>query len=127
MLPRRRVFGNSSKKRARVGYVSAISFNNAYYVARWQEGSDKALGAIRLVCAVFQVVPLDAFVIDEALAVPGRDFEDAIHAATAVRIAADYVVTRNVSHYDSTRVALSRPRSCSLSCNHEWLTPRLLS
>lgn len=85
--------------RALVGYVSAISFNNVFYISRKQHGVEKALEALRLIRGVFQMVPLDELVIDRALAAPGSDFEDAIQAAAAIRIAADYLVTRNVADF----------------------------
>jgi predicted nucleic acid-binding protein len=82
------------------GYVSAISFNNVFYIARKQVGGDKALEAVKLIRRIFQIVPLDEFVIDRALAAPGNDFEDAIQAAASARISAEHLVTRNSSHFD---------------------------
>jgi len=81
------------------GYVSAISFNNIYYVARKRDGFAKALDALRIIRANFRIVPLDETIIDRALAVSGSDFEDAIQAAAAVRVVADYLVTRNVKDF----------------------------
>lgn len=97
------------ERRALVGYVSAISFNNIFYIARKQEGAEKALEALRLIRRVFQIVPLDEAVIDRALAAPGSDFEDAIQAAAADRVAADYLVTRNVPDFDSMGVSCVTP------------------
>jgi hypothetical protein len=59
--------------------------------------------------AAFKIVPLDEGIIDHALAFSGRDFEDAIQAAAAIRIAADYVVTRNVDDFRSTGVKAITP------------------
>jgi predicted nucleic acid-binding protein len=81
------------------GYVSAISFNNVFYIARKQIGFGKALEALRLIREVFRIVPLDESVIDRALAAPGKDFEDAIQAAAALQISADHLVSRNVDHF----------------------------
>ena len=50
-----------------VGYVSAISFNNVFYVERKNVGFDKALAEIKAIHAVFRTVPLDDPVIDRAL------------------------------------------------------------
>jgi predicted nucleic acid-binding protein len=88
------------EERTVAGYVSAISFNNIFYIARKQVGGDKALEAVRLIRGIFRIVPLDEFVIDLALDAPGSDFEDAIQAAAAVRISADHLITRNSSHFD---------------------------
>ncbi len=91
------------------GYVSAISFNNVFYVERKNVGFDKALAGIKLIRAVFQIVPLDGGVIDRALAVPGRDFEDGIQAAAAIRVVADYLVTRDVRDFDGAGVQAIMP------------------
>ena len=95
--------------RAVVGYVSAISFNNVFYIARKQVGTEKALEAVRLVRRVFQVVALDESVIDRALAAPGGDFEDAIQAAAAAGAAADYLVTRNPTDFSSLAASAITP------------------
>lgn len=49
------------------GYVSAISFNNIFYIARKQVGSDRALEAVKLIRGVFQLVALDQAVVDRAI------------------------------------------------------------
>ena len=84
-----------------IGYVSGLSFNNIFYIARKKDGVEKALQALRLVRGIFRVVALDEFIIDRALASSGRDFEDAIQAATATHVAADYIVTRNAQDFES--------------------------
>jgi predicted nucleic acid-binding protein len=86
------------------GYVSAISFNNIFYVERKNVGFDQALTEIKAIRALFRTVPLDDPAIDRALAVPGRDFEDGIQAAAAIRVGADYLVTRDVRDFDSMGV-----------------------
>jgi predicted nucleic acid-binding protein len=86
------------------GYVSAISFNNIFYIARKQAGSEKALEAVKLVRHTFRFVPLDEDIVDRALATPAADFEDAIQAAAAHRISAQYIVTRNAGDFSSLGV-----------------------
>jgi predicted nucleic acid-binding protein len=87
------------------GCVSAVSFNNVFYIARKQAGSGKALEAVKLIRRTFRFVPLDEAVIDQALATPISDFEDAIQAAAAQRIGAEYIVTRNASDFASIGMA----------------------
>ncbi len=71
------------EERRIVRYVSALSFNNIFYIARKQQGGQKALDAVRVVRQTFQFVPTDEHVIDWALAANPGDFEDAIQAAAA--------------------------------------------
>ena len=81
------------------GYVSAISFNNIFYIARKLVGRDAAIDAVRQVRLVFPIVPLDAGVIDAAIASSVIDFEDAIQAAAAARLGADYILSRNTKDF----------------------------
>lgn len=87
-----------------IGLVSAISFNNIFYVARKQIGNEGALDAVKLVRRVFRFVSFDKTVLDRALAMPAADFEDAIQAAAAIRAGAAYIVTRNADDFTSTGV-----------------------
>jgi predicted nucleic acid-binding protein len=89
------------EERTLIGYISAISFNNVFYIARKQVGVEKALEAVRLIRGIFQIVPLDESVIDRALGITRNDFEDAIQTAAAICINADYIVTRNLSDFGS--------------------------
>ena len=86
------------------GYVSAISFNNIFFVARKQVGRDQALDAIKLVRRTFRFVPTDEYVIDRALASGVVDFEDAIQVAAAVAAKADCIITRNIPDFAASDV-----------------------
>ena len=78
-----------------VGGISAISFNNAYYVIRRSTGDAEARKAISTMRQFFEVVPLDAWILDAAIKSPMKDFEDAIQWLSAQRMAADVLITRN--------------------------------
>jgi predicted nucleic acid-binding protein len=89
-----------SEERSITGYVSAISFNNVFYVARKQVGREKALEAVKLIHSVFQTAPINDTIIDRAINDRSvTDFEDAIQVACAVEAAADYIVSRNVDDF----------------------------
>jgi predicted nucleic acid-binding protein len=93
-----------AEERKLAAYVSAISFNNVFYIARKQAGNEKALDTVRLIRRTFQFVPLDETVMDRAIARSTADFEDAIQAAAAERAGADYIVTRNEADFRSLGV-----------------------
>ena len=78
-----------------IGGISAISFNNAYYVIRRSQGDIEARKAIATMRRFFEAVPLDSSIIDGAIASPVKDFEDAIQWLSAQRMAADFLITRN--------------------------------
>jgi predicted nucleic acid-binding protein len=78
-----------------IGGISAISFNNAYYLIRRSKGDAEARKAIATMRGFFEVVPLDASILDGAIGSPLKDFEDAIQWFSAQRMAADFLITRN--------------------------------
>ncbi len=86
------------------GYVSAISFNNVFYILRKQLGSAAALDAVKQIRALFKCVTLDEQLLDQALATCTIDLEDAIQAAAADRVTAEYIVTRNVKDFASLKI-----------------------
>jgi predicted nucleic acid-binding protein len=81
------------------GHIAAISLNNIFYLARKTLGSNGALDAVRDVRKLFKLVPLDEHVVDAALGLASADLEDAMQAASAARVSAQHVVTRNVPDF----------------------------
>jgi predicted nucleic acid-binding protein len=81
------------------GYVSAISFNNIFYILRKQIGATEARNALRSLRSIFKVVALDERIIDVALTHEVADFEDAIQAECARAVDASCVVTRNTQDF----------------------------
>lgn len=51
-----------------------------------------------------QIVPIEAADFHQALVMGLNDFEDAVQVAAALKVGADYVVTRNVRDFKSAPV-----------------------
>lgn len=81
------------------GYISAISFNNVYYIVRRLGDKEKARKAIRLLRDVFEPVILDTRILNQSMDSAIDDFEDAIQFFSAVHAASEYLVTRNPGHF----------------------------
>ncbi|HPO12498.1 MAG TPA: PIN domain-containing protein [Candidatus Hydrogenedentes bacterium] len=77
------------------GYLSAISFNNVYYIVRHIAGKKRAMGAIRLLHQVFETVSVTDQIIAQAIDADLDDFEDAIQYHCALQSRSAYWVTRN--------------------------------
>jgi predicted nucleic acid-binding protein len=88
-----------SETKALDGFVSAISFNNIFYIARKQIGRDGAVNAMSRIRAVFGLAPLDAAIIDFAISSKAADFEDAIQAASAKAADCEWIITRNPNDF----------------------------
>jgi len=60
---------------------------------------DFAMKSVCEIRSVFQIVPLDDYIVDRAIAAVTWDFEDAIQVAAAAKVKADFIVTRNLKHF----------------------------
>jgi predicted nucleic acid-binding protein len=85
------------------GLVSAISFNNIYYVVRRLEDSRKARRALELLRDTFQFVACDQQVLNQAIGAKFKDFEDAVQYVSAIRASADCLVSRNPAHFPTAK------------------------
>jgi predicted nucleic acid-binding protein len=82
--------------------VSAISFNNVYYIARRLANHKTAMAAVEKIRKIFGTAPVAEGTIDAALGSAVRDFEDAIQYACAKAAGARWLLSRNVSDYPRT-------------------------
>ena len=79
--------------------ISAISYNNIYYIVRKWGGRDRAEEALRLLRDVFDTVDLTRKVLIQAMDAGLGDFEDAIQYFSAVHARADFIITRNAEDF----------------------------
>jgi predicted nucleic acid-binding protein len=93
------------------GLVSAHSITTLYYLLRRAADHATALRGIRLIRDIFQILPVDGTVIDEALASPWRDFEDAVQYQCALRAEATLIVARDVRHFRRSAIPVLSPEA----------------
>ncbi|MCD8120342.1 MAG: PIN domain-containing protein [Lachnospiraceae bacterium] len=77
------------------GYVTANSVTDIYYISKKILGDADARTAIRNLIALFDVIPIDGEICENALDLSMSDFEDAIVSVCASDVDADYIVTRD--------------------------------
>ena len=90
-------------------YISAISFNNVYYIVRKAEDKARADKAMRLLRDVFDSVAPDTKVINQAIDSDCGDFEDAVQFHSAVRARAQFLITRNPGDFPRTKLPIVTP------------------
>lgn len=91
------------------GYVSTLAFANLVYVMR-KELDPQALEDIeRKLALIFRFADLTATDISRAAEMQWEDFEDAVQAATAERIHADHIITRNVRDFKQSKIVAFTP------------------
>lgn len=77
------------------GLVSAISFNNIYYVVRKLKNRKTAERMMVLMRDAFDVTALDRQILGQAIDAGFKDFEDAIQYMSALHAGVDCLVSRN--------------------------------
>ncbi len=81
------------------GVWSAHSITTLFYLYARDQTADMARVAITELMQFLSVAAVDQQVIEIALGLPYRDFEDAVQMAAAMHAAADYLITRNIADF----------------------------
>jgi predicted nucleic acid-binding protein len=90
-------------------YVSAITPVNVFYIARKLKGVAEAQGIVKGILTECEVALIDAGVLHDALALPLKDYEDAVQQASATRGGLDAIVTRNPLDYAKALIPVYSP------------------
>ena len=91
------------------GYVSALTFADMVYVMRKEltpEMIQEVLGKLSL---IFHFTELSISDLEKAAGMMWNDYEDAVQAATAERIRAAAIVTRNIKDYLQSKIPAFTP------------------
>lgn len=77
------------------GVISAISFNNIYYIVRKARSESVARDCLKKLRAIVKAIAVDEKLLNQALDSRIGDFEDAIQYFCSIRARASYLITRN--------------------------------
>lgn len=103
------IFEYQQQKKIKL-FVSAISFNNLYYIISKIEGHKKAISLLDELVELVEILPLDRVIIQNALNSSFADFEDAIQYYSAFQIEdVDGIITRNVKDFKKSDLAILTP------------------
>lgn len=91
------------------GYVSAITFANLVYIMRKQLNSKAIEDVFQKLNLIFDFTDFSVSDLTRAAEWNWEDFEDAIQSATAERVQADYIITRNVRDFSKSKVIAFTP------------------
>lgn len=98
-----------AERREVIGLIAALSVNLVYYIVRHQANERAARRAIKGLRDVFEIVEVDAQIINQAIDSDFADFEDALQHACALRSAATHVVTRDLPGFRRSEVPVVAP------------------
>ncbi len=91
------------------GWIAAHSITTLFYLyAKYQTAEQARVKLIELL-SILSIAAVDQTVIEQALTLPYRDFEDAVQMMAAVRAGAQYLITCNVADYKGGPIPALEP------------------
>ena len=91
------------------GFVSVLTFANLVYVMRKELAPEKIEEVCKLLSLIFHFADFSVSDMNRAAEMKWKDFEDAIQSASATRIKANYIVTRNIKDFSESKVTAIKP------------------
>ncbi len=91
------------------GFVSALTFADLVYIMRKELTPDSIHEVLKKLAIIFRFTDLNVSDMTEAAAMQWKDYEDAIQSATAKRIHADWIITRNTRDFLKSAVPALTP------------------
>ena len=91
------------------GYISALTFANLMYIMRKQLDSETIEKLLVQLKFIFDFTDFGVSDLQRAAEMKWTDFEDAVQSATAERLHADFIITRNVKDFRSSKIMALTP------------------
>jgi len=93
-------------------FVSAISFNNTYYILRKVTSNKRALSLISEIEGYVGIQETNRNIIQKALKSDFKDFEDAIQYFSAVQLGdIDIITTRDIKDFKKSELPVLSPET----------------
>lgn len=91
-------------------YVSAVSYNNIYYILRQSHSSVETLKLLDELSEMTEITDLTKSIIKKSLKSDFKDFEDAIQYNCALSLfKIDFIVTRDTKDFKKSTLSIMTP------------------
>jgi predicted nucleic acid-binding protein len=91
------------------GFVAAHSITTLFYLVSKDQSPAAARVILTSLMQFLKIAPVDHAVIEAALNMPYKDFEDAVQMVSAMQCKANFLVTRNIKDYQPAPVTAIQP------------------
>lgn len=92
-------------------YISAVSYNNIYYILNQKISHSQTLKLLAALHEMTTTVSVTTDTIDESIASEFKDFEDAIQYHCALSVPKiDAIITRNTKDFKKSTLAILTPQ-----------------
>ena len=92
-----------------IGFVSTLAFADLIYIMRKELNAEQITKVLESLKLIFRFEDFTVSDMERAAGLQWKDFEDAVQAITAERIKADYIITRNVRDFVSSKIPAFTP------------------
>ncbi len=104
-----KIFNYSLQGKVKV-YISAISYNNIYYILRQSLTSSETIKLLDGLCEMCEIADVTKAIIKASLKTDFKDFEDAIQYNCALSInKLDFIVTRDTKDFKKSTLPVLTP------------------
>ncbi|MBE9212027.1 PIN domain-containing protein [Plectonema cf. radiosum LEGE 06105] len=91
------------------GFIAATTITNIYYIVRRAAGVQAAQDTIAQILTDLHICTVDRSVLEQALALNFRDFEDAVQYASGMAYGVEVIVTRDASGFVDAEIPVMLP------------------
>ncbi|HVW16398.1 MAG TPA: PIN domain-containing protein [Mucilaginibacter sp.] len=100
-------------------YISAVSYNNVYYILRQSVSNSAAIKLLEQLAEMTEVVDATGTIIKQSLKTDFKDYEDAIQYYCAISIPRiDFIVTRNTKDFKKSALPVLTPTEAMVALNN---------
>ena len=92
-----------------VGYLGATTITTIYYLLQKSLGNEIAAEKIEILLSVFEIVPVNRIILEDALKSGFSDFEDSVLLMGACHGGVEYIVTRDTIGFKKSKVPVFNP------------------
>jgi len=103
-----RLFDYSVKGEVKL-YLSAVSYNNIYYVVRKVSSHKETIRILSSLIEMTEVIDSTSSIIKDSLNSEFNDFEDALQYFSALSADSDVIISNNPSDFHFAEIPVKRP------------------
>ena len=91
------------------GYISSLTIASIVDIMQKEMDPQKIEEVLSMLSMIFEFTDLCVSDIQQAVRMQWNDYEDAIQSATAQRIHADFIITRNIKDFAKSKILAFTP------------------
>jgi len=92
------------------GYICAHEITTlSYFLLKEHKDKQKVISTISTILDIFRVIAIDEAILKDSLISSISDYEDAVVEVSALKNKIDYIISRNISDFKSSRVETYTP------------------